>query len=462
MEAFDSLEQPLCDYNESMDALPELWETDSFESSMVVELQESDNYQHPDWPTGLSFSLMPVDDDSNDDLSAADTGLVVLHDRLITDASVSAANQVLANPAHRYSARVQPNTNASSLYCDTSLINCKESGSTYNITIGSRGEVEISEDPESSTALIDSEMGNQFCDPLSLSIKAEPASPGTTPASPDTFIDAHTNSKSSRSESRKRSISISNNLCNRERHTAKGKPVSGNSRLVLTRVTNASSCSSKSASFSLPPTPPSSTSSDSEGSLSPERDAASPKLEETSGDEIGTRRLNQAGRVLLTTKPLPDSFGSGSSRHPINSPLISYQPKGSTGVLQLTEEEKRTLLSEGYPVPTRLPLTKAEEKSLKKIRRKIKNKISAQESRRKKKEYMDTLERRAQVLADENSDYRQRLLKLETDNAALQLQLTRLKHLCNKRSNNMDLNSHQIDEMSAHIKEVSDCFSTRG
>ena len=47
----------------------------------------------------------------------------------------------------------------------------------------------------------------------------------------------------------------------------------------------------------------------------------------------------------------------------------------ATGVLNLTEEEKRTLISEGYPVPQRLPLSKSEEKSLKKIRRKIKNKV---------------------------------------------------------------------------------------
>ena len=70
-------------------------------------------------------------------------------------------------------------------------------------------------------------------------------------------------------------------------------------------------------------------------------------------------------------------------------------------VLKLTEEEKRMLVSEGYRVPERLPLSKMEERSLKKIRRKIKNKISAQESRRKKKEYMDRLEERFELYSSE-------------------------------------------------------------
>lgn len=166
--------------------------------------------------------------------------------------------------------------------------------------------------------------------------------------------------------------------------------------------------------FTLPPTPPSSTTSDTESIPSE------------------STELRRNSRVYL----------SSSSRQPIHTPLISSQPKGSTGILMLTEEEKRTLLAEGYPVPTRLPLTKQEEKSLKKIRRKIKNKISAQESRRKKKEYMDTLERKVETLQSENAQYKKRVDTLEDDNAALLMQLQKLQATIARRGESTFLTSH--------------------
>ena len=53
--------------------------------------------------------------------------------------------------------------------------------------------------------------------------------------------------------------------------------------------------------------------------------------------------------------------------------------------------------------------------------------ISAQESRRKKKEYMDTLEKRMELLNNEVDTFRQRCSFLEQQNGALQMQLQKLQ-----------------------------------
>ncbi|KAF8360479.1 crh-2, partial [Pristionchus pacificus] len=93
--------------------------------------------------------------------------------------------------------------------------------------------------------------------------------------------------------------------------------------------------------------------------------------------------------------------------------LITEQDPRGSGHVQLSAEEKRTLIQEGYSIPSKLPLTKAEEEALRIVRRKIKNKLSAQESRRKRKEYIDTLEQRCQVYASENANLKQRLKQME-------------------------------------------------
>jgi len=123
------------------------------------------------------------------------------------------------------------------------------------------------------------------------------------------------------------------------------------------------------------------------------------------------------------------TVGKTKSRRVLESCLLSSN-KLSNGELSLTEEEKLSLLSEGYTVPARLPLSKAEERSLKKIRRKIRNKISAQESRRKKKEYLDMLELRCEKAEEEKDKWEARCIDLENRNRALHNQLAELKAKC--------------------------------
>ncbi|XP_041452734.1 cyclic AMP-responsive element-binding protein 3-like protein 2 [Lytechinus variegatus] len=170
----------------------------------------------------------------------------------------------------------------------------------------------------------------------------------------------------------------------------------------------------------MPPTPPGSTASDSDGSESPQRSTPS------------------------SPRALPIQPAKRSICRTVSPQLFTnIQKLPQTGPLHLTEEEKRTLRQEGYPIPTKLPLTKAEEKSLKKVRRKIKNKISAQESRRKKKEYLEALEKRMDSYTSENTELKRKVENLENTNQSLVSQLSKLQSIVNKISKPIKAHSTQ-------------------
>ncbi|XP_037634365.1 cAMP responsive element binding protein 3-like 3 like [Sebastes umbrosus] len=95
----------------------------------------------------------------------------------------------------------------------------------------------------------------------------------------------------------------------------------------------------------------------------------------------------------------------------------------------LTEEEKRLLGKEGATIPTHMPLTKAEERTLKRVRRKIRNKQSAQESRKKKKVYVDGLENRVAICTAHNLELQKKVQMLHKQNISLIEQLRKLQSL---------------------------------
>ncbi|KAJ7424884.1 Cyclic AMP-responsive element-binding protein 3-like protein 3 [Willisornis vidua] len=153
------------------------------------------------------------------------------------------------------------------------------------------------------------------------------------------------------------------------------------------------------------------------------------------------------------TLTVKDLLLSGSSDHdPTPSPPLSrvtslfpQQPQapgslprpnqGHFQELVLTEDEKKLLAKEGVTLPTQLPLTKYEERVLKKIRRKIRNKQSAQESRKKKKEYIDGLESRMSACTAQNQELQRKVLHLEKQNSSLLEQLKKLQALVVQSSN---------------------------
>ncbi|XP_006171855.1 LOW QUALITY PROTEIN: cyclic AMP-responsive element-binding protein 3-like protein 3 [Tupaia chinensis] len=134
-------------------------------------------------------------------------------------------------------------------------------------------------------------------------------------------------------------------------------------------------------------------------------------------------------RCNLTVKELLLSSSSGDLQHHPAAPHPLRPGPGCCQELVLTEDEKKLLAKEGVTLPTQLPLTKYEERLLKKIRRKIRNKQSAQESRKKKKEYVDGLETRMSACTAQNQELQRKVLHLEKQNLSLLEQLKKLQAL---------------------------------
>merc|ERR1711936_374573 len=65
----------------------------------------------------------------------------------------------------------------------------------------------------------------------------------------------------------------------------------------------------------------------------------------------------------------------------------------------------------------------------KKIRRKIRNKLSAQDSRKRKREYLDNMEDRVKACSDENQELKEKIKALESQNKTLAAQLRRLHQM---------------------------------
>lgn len=135
----------------------------------------------------------------------------------------------------------------------------------------------------------------------------------------------------------------------------------------------------------------------------------------------------------------PSSLSSSPTSHSKN--LLPMTQKDVTYIsdkeplhpmLVLTEEEQRLLSDMSVTLPTDMPLTKEEERYLKTVRRKIRNKASAQESRRKKKDYVDGLEHRVSLCTKQNRELQKKVHQLENTNETLLGQLKKLQNLVAK------------------------------
>ncbi|XP_075416236.1 cyclic AMP-responsive element-binding protein 3 isoform X1 [Tenrec ecaudatus] len=149
--------------------------------------------------------------------------------------------------------------------------------------------------------------------------------------------------------------------------------------------------------------------------------------------DLGESDLTEVDEKERAPRPgySPFPFAASGSYEAAAAQVIPLQgmelEEQETERLMLTDEEKRLLEKDGLTLPETLPLTKEEGQILKRVRRKIRNKKSAQESRRKKKVYVGGLESRILKYTAQNLELQNKVQLLEEENLSLLGQLRKLQ-----------------------------------
>lgn len=148
-------------------------------------------------------------------------------------------------------------------------------------------------------------------------------------------------------------------------------------------------------------------------------------VDEPKSDEIVSLNLYD------TSSEIYNIWNDTDDDHSTQDFIMTDKTSSNTPVITLSDEEKLLLKREGITIPSHLPLTKSEERAIKTVRRKIRNKISAKESRQRKCLYVDGLEKRVEACTKHNSELQKKVDNLEKQNMTLKAKFLKLQAFIN-------------------------------
>jgi len=135
---------------------------------------------------------------------------------------------------------------------------------------------------------------------------------------------------------------------------------------------------------------------------------------------------------------LPEnSTKQNRKRKVMNPSLIAHKIKTEQDSISLSREELLSFSSEQFEdfvlqITAVRDLSQSEKNEIKRQRRLIKNRESAQASRQRKKSHIDELERKVKDLGNENIHLKEKISSLDHENTYLKKELTQLQAFVNK------------------------------